>query len=216
MIPHMAQIINDYHNRSLLSPGTAAGIGTAEAISTATTQFTLNTSHHAGSSTTSSGLKVVEEIVYGLQTIKDPYCMIFLEDRFTTITDIFKYWRPAIVETTVDSFLTKKTLMNSSQYISTNDGKFPWWILFQQERYPVDLSFSNYSLRLEVNMESCYKHRVTLGEIAQCIEKNQEGVYAYASPNSRGLIDLFTTPRDIPSNQGVRGAPDFQEFYSRS
>lgn len=191
-IEELINIINKYHYDSLLIPGTTVGTSAAEAIGASSTQGALKTFHAAGSSkSVTAGIDAMKEIIDVKIFKKNEVTTLIMKNRFMTFLDVLNL-RKFIVGSKMSYFITDYKIFDNIK--DDTEGVNMWWKPFFS-----DIPDSKIFLRLFINVNFCYKHGVTISQLAEQLEShplissNNEAVKVVHSPMSEGIIDIYPT-----------------------
>ncbi len=166
-IPELAQNILKKYERSMVVPESAVGITAAEAVGRATTQTVLNTFHISGSSkNASSGLDGMKEMIGASRKRKHTSCSIVFTDKTLGYLDVLKKRRD-LVGITVGRLITDWDIDTPDQL-----EQFSW-----HKMYPLvtgkTIPKASYVMRLYLDVNVIYQHRITMERICQTIEREK-------------------------------------------
>lgn len=206
------EIISRYRF-SKVDPGKSVGLSAAEAIGAQLMQATLNTFHKSGSAkNVASGFKAYDQFLKITKNPSFPSCDIYFNDS-PSYEDIIRHKRASIVSLsvkqitklyTVETYNLKeiKNMKWYNTYYLIEKNRFGWEDIKNMYK---EMEESNFYLRLEIDTNIAYAHKVLIGDIVRTINNNDMGsnstIICIPSPfmnkdgNTKGYIDIF--PRYI-------------------
>jgi hypothetical protein len=186
-IPDYINKIINQHKNSLVVPGTPVGTIAAEAIGAPATQMTLNTFHKSGSSKSASmGIESMRDLIFARKNPKNESCTIYFTNKSLSYEEVLDT-RRYIVGSMVLDFVKDYTIDNPVNLQSY------WWhenssLVFPDKPIPR----SSLVLRLYLNLIEMYKHKISITDIANVLEREAPpSVIALYGPMSDGIIDIY-------------------------
>ena len=191
-IPELIQRIVEQHNRSLVVPGTPVGITAAEAVGATTTQMTLNTFHTSGSAKSASfGIDAMRDLIFARKNPKNESCTIYFTNKTATYEEVLDS-RQYIVGSVVADFI-KDYDIDSPAVLERY-----WWHDTVDVLLEKQLPESTKVLRLFLNVPEMYKHKVSIKDLADVLEREvPPSAVAIYGPIADGIIDLYPHPTII-------------------
>lgn len=191
-IPELIERIVEQHNKSLVIPGTPVGITAAEAVGATTTQMTLNTFHSSGSAKSASfGIEAMRDLIFARKNPKNESCTIYFTNKQATYEEVLDS-RQYIVGSVVSDFI-KDYDIDSPDVLERY-----WWHDTVELLLEKKIPESTKVLRLFLNIPEMYKHRVTIKELAEVLEREvPPSAVAIYGPIGDGIIDLYPHPAII-------------------
>lgn len=203
----LVTIILLMYTRALCEDGKAVGYLGATSIVSAITQSTMKTfSLKSGSSVAvEGGILGLITLVWARLNRRHDAKMIIHFNTFVTFNDVIDM-RALIVEMRVNQILIpdryeiKRLSGNQGQIVGDTLERF-WWHDAQMSN-PVKRLFENMNgnthvLRLYLNKEVMFAHKITPEKVASAIEKTKGrdgSIYVIYSPFSYGIIDVIISP----------------------
>lgn len=196
-IPEICQSIIDTHQDSLIEPGTAIGINISESVGASSTQNTLNTFHHAGSSAT-LGLEPMEDLIYCRAMPSNPYVSVYFENKHLTYSEA-RAKRHQLVGVTVSQLIKDFDIIQIDDFLDEIEKKNQWWSKLTYSKNEESIKESRHVLRLYMNASEMYKHRITTVEVAEVIGSDvpSNSVFVSPSPNNMAVIDIFANSPNL-------------------
>lgn len=191
-IPELIKEIIYQHTKSLITPGTPVGITAAEAVGATTTQMTLNTFHQSGSAKSAgAGIEAMRDIIFARKTPHNESCTIYFTNKSMTFTDVLNS-RSYIVGSMVSDFV-------KNYDIDTPDNLGArWWHGVAPLLLGKQIPQSTLVMRLFLNIEEMYKHKVSISKLAEVLEREvPSSVICLYGPIEDGVIDLYPKPEMI-------------------
>ena len=185
-IPDLIQRIIAQHSKSLVVPGTPIGITAAEAVGATTTQMTLNTFHTSGSSKSASfGIDAMRDLIFARKTPKNESSTIYFTDKSATYESVLDS-RRYIVGSVVKDFVLDYDI-DSPRVLERY-----WWHDVAPFLLKKEVPDSTKVLRLFLNIEEMFKHRVAISDLAAVLEREvPPSSVAVYGPIGDGIIDLY-------------------------
>ena len=194
------------HIKSLITPGTPVGITAAEAVGATTTQMTLNTFHTSGSAKSAgAGIEAMRDIIFARKTPHNESCTIYFTNKSMTFADVLNS-RSYIVGSMVSDFI-KNYDINTPVRLGSR-----WWHGVAPLLLGKEIPQSTLVMRLFLNIEEMYKHKVTISKLAEVLEREvPSSVVCVYGPIEDGIIDLYPKPELITVTLRDRLGPDRPE-----
>lgn len=185
-IPALIDTIIARHMQALVEPGSSVGIYAAEAFGAPLTQMTLNTFHASGSAKSASfGISAMKDLISARKTPTRNICKVYFTNKLITFEEVLNM-RQVLVGSSVEDFVTDYDIRPIDEF-----QKF-WWhqgidLLLRKELPP-----SKMIMRLTMDKIKMYKHRVTMKNIADALEReNPPTVMAVYGPFDSGIMDIY-------------------------
>jgi len=181
------QLVVHYYT-SIIRTGVNVGITTASAIGSVLMQMTLDTFHKAGDiSGVGSGLKGMENILYAVKERRDHHCTIHFRTPVTKydVVDLI----PLMVELKFASLIKGKPEYLPYQNEDQMKDVRGWWYRVHEVTVGA-LPSVGYVMRLHLDTDKMYKHRVTMSDISSNLEGNFNVIVVIA-PLKMGFVDIF-------------------------
>lgn len=161
-----------------------------------TTNFTLwnglgvaDTFHTSGSAKTAfTGIKEMSKLIFSRKKIDDESSTIYFTNKRATFEEVLDS-RRYIVGSVVSDFVDKIEINNPD-----NLSKF-WWHDSSRILLGKDIPQVKYIIRLHLNIAEMFKHKVSLVNIANSLEKEvPPAIIAIYGPMSDAIIDIYPVP----------------------
>ena len=191
-IPGLIRRMVDQHHRSLVVPGTPVGITAAEAVGATTTQMTLNTFHSSGSAKSASfGIDAMRDLIFARKTPKNESCTIYFTNKTATYEEVLNS-RQYIVGSVVANFV-KDYDIDGPDVLQRY-----WWHDQAELLLEKKIPESTKVLRLFLNVAEMYKHKVSIKDLAEVLEREiPPSAVAIYGPIADGIIDIYPHPAII-------------------
>lgn len=186
-------------NESLIKPGEMVGLHAAEALSQAAVQQSLNAGKHSSmtymsssSDTSVSGMTIIRELIEIRETknLKSLATTIHFKYPYT-FDEIIQVKRPELVDINIGDLMSdyEPDTPDNIMGIDTR----PFWYDTYRVLFNPDIPESKSILRLIMNVNKMYAHRITMEEVALAIERNSspQSVVCVFSPLNIGIIDIY-------------------------
>jgi hypothetical protein len=184
-ISEIIEEIRRNHIQSVVVPGTPDGLIEAGSIGATTTQLTLNTFHVSGSGkSVRSGIDSLKDILSAKESITNEVCIVHYRDKSISYEDVLNS-RSYIVGSYIYDFISDYEIDKVESF-----EKFSWSGFV--ELFGSEIPNSEVLLRLHLNVDEMYKHKVTIRKLVQIIENNNKllVVCDYGTV-SDGIIDIY-------------------------
>lgn len=186
--PHLLELlkenIKEQYFSTLVQPGEAVGVLTAQSIGEKQTQSTLNLFHRAGAGSNQMGVSKFSELLNATSNPKNPmYTIHFVKDN-DDVTKLRNLIGFSIIELTIKKLAEK---------ISFSIDKKPevwydtFYIMTESTKDPI---YTN-CVTLKINLNLLYEYKLTLKQIAQKIKDTYQDCYCIYSPDCFNQIDVF-------------------------
>jgi hypothetical protein len=191
-IPELIKEIIYQHTKSLITPGTPVGITAAEAVGAQTTQMALNTFHTSGSAKSAgAGIEAMRDIIFARKTPHNESCTIYFTNKAMTFADVLNS-RSYIVGSMVSDFI-KNYDIDTPENLGSR-----WWHGVAPLLLGKEIPQSTLVMRLFLNIEEMFKHRVSIAKLAEVLEREvPSSVLCLYGPIEDGIIDLYPKPELI-------------------
>lgn len=145
-----------------------------------------DTFHTSGSSkSVSFGIDAIRDIIYARKNLKNEGCTIYFKDTTMTFEEVLNT-RIYIVGSVVADFVKDYDIDRAE-----NLSKF-WWHDKSQLLFDKDVTEQKVTLRLFIDIDQMYKHRVTIKDLAETLQREiPSSIIAIYGPISDGIIDLY-------------------------
>jgi len=186
-IPELVSELQRYFTDSMVLPGQSAGLNSAESLGATVTQITLNTFHSSGTSkSVTKGIDQLKNIIHARKNPKDERCIIHYTDKLLSFEKVLRT-RELIIGLYVNEVISDYMIGKHSNF------EMFWWSgLFKK------LPKSEVRMRIILNIDNMYRHRVTIEDVCIAIENESPGtlVCDYGTFQD-GIIDIFPTEKMI-------------------
>lgn len=190
--PKLKNKIYQAHHRSIIEHGTSVGARAAEALGAGTTQSTLSSFHQSGFlQQVGSVIDIMEQLIKASKSSKNRYCNVFFEEDMSFEEVLM------MREEMVEVFLSQ--LISNHQVLAKNEIKDWWWsVVPKLKDYDGEVRANEKVLRIELNLEMLYRHRVTMENIVSAIsDKIGDTLYPVYGSTLDGIIDFYPNVRSI-------------------
>lgn len=195
--------------RSRIEPGATTGVHAAESASAIVTQDLLKTFHFSGQIVAeTTGVEKMEELISATQNPKIVNTIVHfkVEPTFDDIMDNLSYFLDIRLAQLVEDY--EFVLYSKKEYEEEK-----WTIrcseLMTDETTrriaePSD-EISRWRLRLKMNIYQMYKHRITMKDVVDVLEKEESSspFHCVFSPFHLGLIDVIIDKKSIDDIQSM-------------
>lgn len=158
---------------------------------------TADTFHASGSSKSASfGIEAMRDLIFASKKPKNESSTIYFTDKTMTYEDVLNT-RSYIVGSVVKDFILQTGDILHYDIDDYQEFKRYWWhdtadILFDNVPNPTKV------LRLYLNTSEMYKHRVSIKDLANSLEREiPPSITCVYGPISDGIIDLYCNPSVI-------------------
>ena len=196
-IPTLKKTIADEYYRSLLQAGEMVGVQAATSIGEPVSQMTLNAFHYSGISSIgiASGVPRVEEILNASKKQKSCVMNLFMKNKEMDIREIRKEVYHSVTEVYLGSIIDSISVDFVTRFEELEESEQKWYQLYM-DMYSNEIMdehqfLINWRIRFHLNRDKLFYHSVTSLEVASKIEHSFRDLYAVASPNNIGIVDVF-------------------------
>lgn len=156
--------------------------------------FLLDTFHSSGSAVSASfGIDALRDIIYARKIPKNEGCTIYYKNKYITYEEVLDS-RKYIVGTVISDLVTDFDI-DTPENIK---GGRKWWNS-ANSLYDTELPESQLVMRLFLNVVEMYKHKITMKQLADILERETAAtipsVVVRYGPLSDGIIDLYPSER---------------------
>jgi len=196
LIPTLFEMVEQEYHMSLLQPGEMVGVQAATSIGEPVSQMTLNAFHYSGISSIgiASGVPRVEEILNASKKQKS-YGMTLYPKEHMEIRDLRRKLMHDIIEVYVSNIISSYTVsyLSSLEDLSEMDKKwYPIYFAMYSDELLVNGELSlHWRMRLELDKSKMHQYSIHCIDVAQKIEDSYRDLYAVASPDNIGIVDIF-------------------------
>ena len=192
-IPDLIKEIEKSFHQSQIEPQNPVGIVAAEAIGQTVTQISMKSFHAAGAGRNiAGGIDAIKEMIDANQNRKYESSIIWFKDKDMSYLETLRTRSVLVGLTVKDIMLPGDNGFNIE--LVTSIEKFWWHDTFLAMKNKT-LPPSNYVLRLYLDVNKMYQHRITMAKVAAIIEDEAPPhVIAVYGPASQGIIDLYPDP----------------------
>ena len=200
-IPEFKRLYLMKFNLGSSEPGTAVGMTAAEAISAPVSQQTFDSFHQAGSSKNMIG--GIDGFMETIQVTyrKNPYMVVYFKSR-PTVDDILIKHTSTLLTVTVNDCVTDYKI--EARNMLFPEGVLDTWYSTYEMIYPLSIPKSSYVMRLYLNLDVMFKHRVRVQQLINTLEE-ENIVKCFHSPiikyplgsDSGGPVDAWGIMLDI-------------------
>ena len=196
LIPKLKQKISEKYHSSLVQPGEAVGIITAQSIGERQTQMTLNSFHSAGLAiaTVVTGVPRFTELLGITKNPKSIIYTLYPRMPIKKVSELRKMTSNDFVNITLEDLVTNTSICEDKDPEIWYE---PFCLL-----YDVDISHK-YCLTLRLNKEKLYTYKIDLKMIVDKITDKYGDVQCIYSPNNIAQIDIYIDTSDIDLEQDV-------------
>lgn len=194
MIDSLKENIKAAYYSTLIQPGEAVGVLTAQSIGEKQTQSTLNSFHKAGSAENQPIVSKFSELLNATSKPKAPMYTVYFKDNNDSISSLRNMIGHSIVQ------LTLKKLSEKID-ICVNKKSEKWYSsFFAMKEKKEDF---NDCISIKINTNLLYEYKLQLKEICDKIEEIYIDSYCIYSPDCFGQIDIFfdTSNISLPENK---------------
>jgi len=186
------EIINQFH-RTIVSPGEAVGVNSAQCIGEPVTQGTLNTFHSAGisKSNVTLGFSRASELFNATSNPSNPLSFVYFKkynqnpSQLHVVTDKLK-------EATIDNLIQDWEIYTHTEYPTD------WWLDIFMKMNTVDsIKETERCLRLVFDIKKLYSHNLKVKEIANKLELYYTDIRCVYSPLNIGIVDIYVNCEEI-------------------
>ena len=214
------EVMLEYH-RSMLQPGEMVGVQAATSIGEPVTQMSLNAFHYSGISTIgiASGVPRVEEILNASKKQKMSVMNLYFHSS-KTVEQAREHAYSKMVEVYLSGLSTRITARYVSKF-SDLEGAEEWYRpffqIFSNEIVDENGEFHmNWMVRVELDRDAMFKHRISTLDVAEKIEESFRDLYAVASPDSMGIVDVYVDFKGIRLKKADNKFEQFKGFSVES
>jgi hypothetical protein len=182
-------IIKNFYETKI-QPGESVGVICAMAIGEKNTQSTLNTFHKSGQTEkqVSVGVPRFQELLNATREPKLSCSKIFFNKKHSTIQDLRQTIGHNLVEITF-----KK--ISKSISICMNKKPEPWFssfkVLYKDQPWYRDFDIYTDCISIKINTDILYEYKMTMEQIAKCIESEYDDLVCVFSPDKIGELCIF-------------------------
>lgn len=210
-LPLLLDIFKHYYGRALIDPGSSVGMRVADAMSAPIMQAVLNTFHMSGAAGNArSSLDTINQFL-NLRDRKISSMTIHFKNRRLTYAEVAAYF-PLFVTATVGKLTIGWDYNDPKETV--NEPWYPFALTFLEKRVPECTAM----IRLRLNVQLLYRHRITTEEVAQRIEAtfNEKGerIVVIPSPTHLGIIDIYPNDANCQNDDG--SVPEVSSLYLTS
>ena len=173
--------------RTIVSPGEAVGVNSAQCIGEPVTQGTLNTFHSAGQSASNVtlGFGRATELFNATSNPSNPLAFVYFKNFNQSVKDLYtlvsKY--PCVI---VNDVLQDWNIYSITNY------PMDWWVNIYLELENIEpIKQEERCLRIYFDIEKLYTHKIQLQSIKEIIENEYQDVRCIPSPLNLGIIDIY-------------------------
>lgn len=190
LIDLLKQNIKQQYFSTLIQPGEAVGVLTAQSIGEKQTQSTLNSFHKAGSADNQPVVSKFSELLNATSKPKAPTFTIHFSKDNQDITTLRNLIGHSIIELTI-----RKLTKDIEIHVDKQDEKWydAFYLMKETKR---DATFKD-CVSLKINQSLLYEYKLQLKEICEKIEEKYQDSYCIYSPDCFGQIDVFFDTSNI-------------------
>lgn len=187
------EILTQFY-KTIVSPGEAVGVNSAQCIGEPVTQGTLNTFHSAGisKSNVTLGFARASELFNATSNPSNPLAFVY----FTKFNE-----NPAQLHRIIDRFpqATVEELIMDWHIESPEDTSTIWWYDVFMKMHPETplQGMHEWRLILSFDVLKLYQHNTTVKEISKRLEQEYSDIRCIYSPLNIGKIIVFVDCTDI-------------------
>lgn len=208
LIPKLKQTILEKYHTSLMQPGEAVGIITAQSIGERQTQMTLNSFHSAGLAiaTVVTGVPRFTELLGITRNPKSIIYTVYPKRPITKVQELRKLTGNDFVHILLQDLVV-------DTIISENKSPELWYEAFYvlYDKKPAH----KYCVTLMLCKELLYKYKIDLSIICNNLCTKYGDIQCIYSPNKFGQIDVYIDTRDVDLEQDISfiNQSNFIEIY---
>ncbi|SNW62882.1 DNA-directed RNA polymerase 1 RPB1 (domain 5) [Orpheovirus IHUMI-LCC2] len=164
-IKRVALTIKAAHEKAILDPGTTAGLLAATAASASVTQASLNVFHKAGARENSlSGIDAIKEVFDAVATRKAQSMFVHFKNKNMTVEDVFK------IRHLIEGMSVANLIIDHAIFRTEDIKRYPYEAVYRRVSGK-SIPNSQYIMRLYIDLNKLYSHKITTEDIAYSIEK---------------------------------------------
>lgn len=198
-IPALKQLIEINYLKAQVSPGESVGVAAGSFLGEQNTQSSLNSFHSAGTlkMNLTGGMSRMNELMNATENTKTPSLAIYLHKDYAScsLAEIRKIAFTTFIHVKLDDLLLSVKL-EEKDAVSLEF----FYAMFEKMYHASHLSCSH-RLRLQLNVEKCWLHKITLVQVVQAIDKAIEctdRLHIVWSPDCFGVIDIWMEEGMLP------------------
>jgi DNA-directed RNA polymerase II subunit RPB1 len=189
-IPTLKQLIEINYLKAQVAPGESVGVAAGSFLGEQNTQSSLNSFHSAGTlkMNLTGGMSRMNELMNATENTKTPSLTIYLKKQYAylSLTDIRKIAFTTFIHVRLDDLLV-------AIKIEEKPTCEPYYTFFEK-MYHANHKPCSHRLRLQINVEKLWLHKITLVQIVQAIDKAidcTDRLHIVWSADCMGWIDIW-------------------------
>lgn len=205
LIPELKRELKQQYIDSLIEPGEAVGVITAQSIGEKQTQSRLNSFHKAGSGENGATVSTFSDLLNATKNPNVVTCLVRFKYGNNSISELRETIGNSMVE------ITFKKLIKSWKICIAKDEE-PW--------YPAFRLFNEWDddyidcISCKIDMDIMREYKITMQQIASFINDLYEDLIIVYSPDNFGQIDIFVDTNSIEeTNQSYITSENYKEIY---
>jgi DNA-directed RNA polymerase II subunit RPB1 len=193
IIPEIKKEIVKQVIGSMIQAGDMVGVTAGQSIGQPVTQCTLSGFHKSGlvNITSTQGIPRITEIFNATHEPKNTNSFIFLDDltKKKSLKELRLWGNQTFKELTIEDFVSSIQILDSLSFSKSKVEK-GWYESFR-EIYSDKFENFEWFLRLNLDKSFLWSHRITMEELADCIENAFADVFIVWSPEHMATIDIY-------------------------
>lgn len=191
ILPELTREIEKNYQQTLITPGEAVGILTAQSIGERQTQLTLNSFHFSGQmiNTVVTGVPRLAELLNATKKPKNVATFIHLDPAYGGSSLEVSQMRDLINHKLVQLYLKNLVIdiQMKEESVLKEDPWYSYFISHHSFIYPSQ----NKVIRLCLDKKILYHYRIPLSLVAEKIEENYTDAVCSFSPDVLGIVDVW-------------------------
>ena len=188
---------------SMIQPGDMVGVVAGQSIGQPVTQCTLSGFHKSGlvNITSTQGIPRITEIFNATHEPKTINSFIYLNKEFSetlSLNDLRLWANMTFKHVTIEDFVEKIQIFEYDSFMKTKTGKetTTWYESFK-EIYCNKFENFDWCLRLHLDISFLWSHRITMEQLAKCIEEEFADAFIVWSPEYIGIMDIYVDTTQV-------------------
>jgi DNA-directed RNA polymerase II subunit RPB1 len=180
---------------SFVQAGTMVGVIAGQSIGQPVTQCTLSGFHKAGlvNITSTQGIPRITEIFNASKSQKNTNTFIFLDEEYKAkpLKDIRLWANQNLHHVTIEDFVDRIQIFKVETFQKTKACRESVWYDSFKEIYSDKYENFDWFLRLYLDKSFLWSHRITMEDLADCIEEKFADAFVVWSPECAGILDIY-------------------------
>lgn len=197
MIPKLKETLYHQYHATTCAAGESVGVITAQSIGERQTQNTLNTFHNTGLvvKTVVTGVPRFSELMNATRDPKAPSCTVYFNENNDNIADLKKMVNHTIKEIKLGDLISK--------YECGKNLPEQEWYEDYSIIYNDDYKKYEWSINLQLDLETLFDYRIPLNKIAKKISNEYADLVCIFSPDHLGMLSIFVDMSEITDEEGL-------------